>query len=129
MAQFNFNNSNISGNVHIGDNNYYMSPEMFIKNNKSLNLTPTEEELVSLIFENTASEEERKVILDSLKNIKSESVDIDLKKKSVISFKPLFDLLKKAGNKLGVDLIKNFLKDNLFTKETLSTIERLFDSI
>ncbi len=102
---------NNANSVQVGDNYYYKSAQDFIAQNK--NLTETEVELVKIIFENTQSEEERKKILESLKNIKSEEITDEEKVGYAMSFKSLLKRVSEIPEKVGIGIIVKFLVDSI----------------
>lgn len=87
--KYNFSNATFIGNnIAIGDNNQnsYFSE----------NYSPIEKELVSLIFQNTANDEEQKELLSMLKSFRdsSEAEKETVKPKFI---KKLKDLAEKTG--------------------------------
>ncbi len=112
MSKFNLTGANINAtNLHIGDTYYYSSSQEFITKNADLRLTETEIELVHIIFDNTESEEERKLILRSLTSIKNGEGTEEEKKASILSFKPLLKKLNDIGAKVAVDVTAKVLTD------------------
>jgi hypothetical protein len=113
MTKFDLTGANITANkIHIGDIYNYASPQDFINRNSDLTFSHTERELVKIIFANTKSEQERQTILDSLKSINSgEEVDEEKAKSIFSAFKPLIKFLKDTGQKVGVNLTADYLKD------------------
>lgn len=112
MSKFNLTGANINAtNLHIGDTYNYSSPQDFVSKNADLRLTETEIELVRIIFANTESEEERKLILKSLTSIKNGEGTEEDKKASILSFKPLLKKLNDIGEKVAVGVTAKVLTD------------------
>lgn len=110
MSKIILNGNTINaGNLQIGDNYYYSSPNDFINNNAELQLTETEKELVQVIFDKTESDEERKAILKSLKSIKEGKGTEEETKSAIKSFNPLIKRLNDIGDKVAASIIAHAL--------------------
>jgi hypothetical protein len=69
-SKYNFFNAVFNANnITVGDNNQ----NLFFSENSDENFSPIERELVSLIFENTDTDEERKELLSMLKTYRDSS--------------------------------------------------------
>lgn len=92
-SKYNFSNAVFNANnITVGDNNQ----NLFFSENSNENYSPIEKELVSLIFQNTANDEERKELLSMLKSFRdsSEAEKETVKPKFI---KKLKDLAEKTG--------------------------------
>jgi hypothetical protein len=128
MGKYNLEGASINARkLHIGDEYYYSTPKIFLDNQSELELTETETELVKIIFENTSSEAERQNILRSLKSIKSEEDNDNVKEKSFFSFKPLLQSLRKSGNRVAEQLLTKFIKTQLESNNLPNLVDQLLD--
>lgn len=104
------------GNIAIGDNHQ----NLFFSENSNENFSPIERELVSLIFENTDNDEERKELLSMLKTYRGSSEN---EKKTA---KPIFGKkLTELGEKTGIALIAKLASEylgGLFTTDVHSKV-------
>jgi methionine synthase II (cobalamin-independent) len=128
MSKYNFKDSHFSAkNIHIGDVYHYSSPSDFVDRENSIKLSKTEKELVAIIFENTANEQERQSILESLKAIKSDEVSLEEKKKSISKFKPLINFLKQSGNKIALKVTTELFDKYATQYNIIDLIAKLFN--
>ncbi|QYH37627.1 hypothetical protein GYM62_01965 [Algoriphagus sp. NBT04N3] len=108
MSKYVFNGKITGEEHHFGDN-YFGSYQEFIKESKQ-NFSSAEKELIELIFDNFKSEEEKKDLLVSLKNLsddpKENHSEVPIWKKFIIR-------LNDAGLREVANKVIDFLRDRI----------------
>jgi len=84
MSKYKFEGDIIGNNHHFGDIHISNSDDFI--NNSTEKYTDTEKDLINIIFENTSTEEERKILLTNLKKVNNEQETTSKIKRLFISF-------------------------------------------
>lgn len=108
MSKYVFNGKVTGDDHHFGDN-YFGSYQDFIKGSEQ-NYSSAEKELIELIFDNFQSEEEKKNLLVSLKNL-SEEPEANISETPV--WKKFLNRLTDFGLSEVAEKVVDILKDRL----------------